>query len=213
MTIVVFGIGGRIGSRIAREAVSRGHAVTGVARDPSRVMEELKGLRVVKGDASDAASISSISRGSEVVISAIGPDLGKGVGTVLLDAARALLSALKEEKGTRLLIVGGAGSLEVAPGQLVMNLPTFKQEWKPLAQSHADALAVYRAEKAVNWTYLSPAALIEPGTRTGSYRTGGDTLVADKAGNSRISMEDYAVAVLDEIEKPKHARKRFTVAY
>ena len=148
-----------------------------------------------------------------LLISAIGPDLGKGVGTVLTDAARALLGALAKAKGTRLIIVGGAGSLEVAPGQLLMNLPSFKPEWKPLAQSHADALAVYRAEKAVDWTYVSPAALIEPGTRTGSYRVGGDTLVADKAGNSRISMEDYAVAVLDEIEKPKHSRKRFTVAY
>jgi putative NADH-flavin reductase len=213
MKIVVFGVSGRIGSRIAQEALRRGHEVTAVARDPSRVKLAHPKLRVTRGDATTPASVAAAVAGHDVVVTSIGPDLSKGVGTVLTDAARALLQGLKQAKVKRLIVVGGAGSLEAAPGLLVMNTPQFPADWKPLAQSHADALAVYRAEKELDWSYLSPAALIEPGTRTGSYRIGGEKLVTDAAGNSRISMEDYAVAILDEVERPRHSRTRFSVAY
>ena len=212
MKIIVFGASGRIGSRIAQEALTRGHEVTAVARDPARLTLTHPKLRVTNGDATKSASVAAAVAGADVVVTSIGPDLSKGVGTVLTDAARALLEGLKKAKVKRLIVVGGAGSLEAAPGVLVMNTPQFPADWKPLAQSHADALAIYRAEKVLDWSYLSPAVLIEPGTRTGSYRVGADAVVADAAGTSHISMEDYAVALLDEVEKPKHSRTRFTVA-
>ena len=94
-----------------------------------------------------------------------------------------------------------------------MDSPQFPADWKPIAKAAADALDVYRKEKSLEWTYLSPAAMIEPGTRTEQYRTGDDKLLSDAHGNSRISMEDFAVAILEEVEKPRHVRKRFTVAY
>ena len=139
--------------------------------------------------------------------------MDKAVGAFLVDAAHALMEGLRKAGTRRLLVVGGAGSLEVAPGKLLMDTPEFPAAWKSLAKSAADALAVYRREKVLEWTYLSPAGFIEPGDRTGKYRTGDDTLVTDGQGKSFISMEDYAVAVVDELEKPRHVRKRFTVAY
>jgi len=211
--IAVIGITGRIGSRIAQEALSRGHEVTGVARDPPKVTLTHPKLRVIKGDALDPASVAAAVAGHDVAVGAIGPDPQKGVGTLLTDAARALIDGVKRAHVRRLLIVGGAGSLEVAPGVLLMDSPQFPADWKPIAKAHADALDVYRKEKSLEWTYLSPAAMIEPGTRTGAYRTGDDKLLSDAHGNSRISMEDFAVAILEEVEKPRHVRKRFTVAY
>jgi hypothetical protein len=151
--------------------------------------------------------------GHDVVIYAVGPDMIKPFGTFLQDAARSLLQGLKSTTVKRLLVVGGAGSLEVAPGVVLMDTPQFPADWIPIAKAHADALAAYQAEKKLEWTHLSPAALIEPGTRTGKYRSDGEKLVSDAQGNSRISIEDYAVALLDEVEKPRHVRARFTVGY
>ncbi len=213
MKIALFGVTGRIGRRIAQEALNRGHSVTAVARDPSRSPLRHERLTVVKGDVTDAAGIAAAVAGHDMVVSAVGPDLSKGVGTLLPDAARALREGLKKGRAKRLLIVGGAGSLEVAPGVLLMDTPQFPAEWKELARSAAEALAVCREETALEWTYLSPAGLIDPGTRTGAYRTGGDKLLTDSDGKSFISMEDFAMAVVDEIEKPRHVRQRFTVAY
>lgn len=212
MKIAVFGITGRIGSRIAQEALSRGHEVTGIARDPTKVNLSHPKLRVTQGDATDPASVAATMSGHDVTVSAVGPDMQKGVGTLLVDAAHSLIEGAKRARAGRLVIVGGAGSLEVAPGVKLMDSPQFPADWKPIARSHADALDAYRREKSLEWTYLSPAAMIEPGKRTGSYRTGDEKLLSDAQGNSRISMEDFAVALLDEVEKPRHTRKRFTVA-
>jgi len=213
MRIVVFGIGGRIGGRVAQEALSRGHEVTGIARDPAKVNLSHPKLRVTKGDATDSASVGAAAETHDVVVNAIGPDMQKGVGTLLVDAARSLLQGMKRARTGRLVVVGGAGSLEVAPGVKLMDSPQFPADWKPIAKAHADALEVYRKEKSVDWAYLSPAAMTEPGERTGSYRTGEEKLLTDGQGNSKISMEDFAVALMDEIEKPRHTRRRFTVAY
>ncbi len=213
MKIAVFGITGRIGSRIAQEALNRGHEVTGISRNPTRGSLKHPRLSTATGTVSDARSVAKLAAGHDAVVSAVGPDMDKPVGSFLVDAARALLDGLAQAGTKRLLVVGGAGSLEVAPGKLLMDIPEFPAAWKALAQSAADALAVYRTDKKLEWTYLSPAGLIDPGTRTGNYRTGDDALVTDSQGKSFISMEDYAVAVLDELEKPRHVRKRFTVAY
>jgi putative NADH-flavin reductase len=125
-----------------------------------------------------------------------------------------LLDGASQAKVKRLIVVGGAGSLEVAPGVRLVDAPAFPAEWKGVGLAHSDALEVYRnSEAEVDWTYVSPPAIIEPGERKGNYRVGGDQLLADEKGDSRISTEDYAVALLDEVEKPRHLRGRFTVAY
>lgn len=146
-----------------------------------------------------------------MVISAYGPK--KGEEETLVQATRSLINGVKRSGVRRLLAVGGAGGLEVAPGVKLVETPEFPDFIKPIALAHQEALEIYLEEEDLNWTNLSPAALIEPGTRTGKYRTGTDQLVTDEQGNSRISAEDYAVAMLDEAENPRFTRKRFTVAY
>ena len=122
------------------------------------------------------------------------------------------MDGLAQARVDRLVVVGGAGSLEVAPGVQLVDTPEFPAAWKGIALAHRDALAVYRGA-ALDWTYISPAALIGPGERTGQYRTGTDQLLTDKEGESRISVEDFAVAFVDEIENQRFARQRMTVAY
>ncbi len=217
MKIALFGANGTIGSRIATEALRRGHQVTAIARDPAAFgaksqPQPLQDVSVVQGDVTDAASVASAVRGHDVVISAVGPG-HSGNFPMLVQAAHALVDGLPRAGVKRLLIVGGAGSLEVAPGQRLMDLPAFPAAWLPYARAHAEALDIYRGNTSLDWTYLSPADHILPGERTGSYRTGGDQLVKDAKGESRISAEDYAIALLDEIERPAHVRQRFTVAY
>ncbi|HUI71330.1 MAG TPA: NAD(P)-dependent oxidoreductase [Spirochaetia bacterium] len=213
MKIVVFGITGRIGIRVAKEALDRGHEVTGVARDPSSATLRHPKLRTARGDVTEASTVALVAAGHDAVVCAVGPTPKDGGVDVILKAPRALMDGLKKVGAKRFLVVGGAGSLEVAPGKVLMDSPDFPAAWKPVAKAAADALALYRKERDLEWTYLSPAALIEPGTRTGSYRTGGEKLLTDAKGTSAISMEDFAIAVVDELEKPRHVRQRFTVAY
>ena len=196
MKLVIFGAAGTIGSRIAAEAEARDHEVTR--------------LRSADADVTDPAAVADAVAGHDAIVSAVGSfaDLG-----LLTRAARALLQGAGDAGVTRLLVVGGAGSLEVAPGQRLVDTPEFPEEWKPSALAHADALEVYRADTSLDWTYVSPAALIEPGERTGAYRIGGEQLLVDEGGDSRISAEDYAIAIVDELEHPTHVRRRITVAY
>ncbi|HKH49754.1 MAG TPA: NAD(P)H-binding protein [Thermoanaerobaculia bacterium] len=174
-------------------------------------------IRLVQGDATDAASVASVVRGADAVVNAISPRPGKHgkPAPSLTDAARALISGLKEAGVKRLAVVGGAGSLEVAPGVALVDTPGFPDAYKPEALEQRDALDVYRAEAGwIDWTYLSPAAMIQPGERTGRYRrTTGDQFLTDAQGNSTISFEDYAVALVDELEEPQHSGRRFGVAY
>ena len=207
MKIALFGATGLIGSRILAEALRRGLRVTVVARDPSKIKPSA-GVEVVRGDASDAASVARAVKGHDAVLSAVG-----GTVEVGRDAAAALPAGLAQAGVKRLLFVGGAGSLEVAPGVQLMDAPDFPAEWKGYARAHGDALQTLRRSEGIEWTSLSPAAMITPGERTGHYRVGGDQLLTDAAGESRISAEDYAVAFLDELENPSHLRRRFTVAY
>jgi hypothetical protein len=213
MKIVVFGITGRIGSRVAKEALDRGHDVTGVARDPSRINLIHPKLRTLKGDVTDGSSVATIAASHDAVVCAVGPSPSDSSIDVIIKAPGALIDGLRRAGIRRFLVVGGAGSLEVTPGRILLDTPDFPAAWKPVAKAAAEALTQYRKEKELEWTYLSPAALIEPGKRTGSYRTGEEKLLTDAKGNSAISMEDFAVAVVDELEKPRHLRQRFTVAY
>jgi len=215
MRIALFGARGTIGQRIAREAGRRGHGVTAVARDPARFVKPADSVDVVRGDVLDPASVAAVVRGHDAVISAVGPaHTADARPQMLVDAARSLIAALDRARVRRLLVVGGAGSLEVAPGVQLVDTPEFPAAWRPVALAARDALAIYRSAPAgLDWTYFSPAALIAPGERTGRYRIGMDRLLTDATGESRISTEDFAVAVLDELERPAHLRQRITVAY
>jgi uncharacterized protein len=218
--IALIGATGMIGQRILNEALSRGHRVTAVMRDPAKLADARPNLAAVKGDVLKPYMIAAAAESNDVVVSAYGPPRD-GDPRLLIDAARSMIEGVgkasrKTGKAIRLIVVGGAASLEVAPGTLLLDSPKFPPAWKPIASAARDALAVYRAEAPaanVDWTYFSPAAFIQPGERTGKFRLGTDQLVADSKGESRISAEDYAVALVDEIEKPQFLRKRFTAAY
>jgi putative NADH-flavin reductase len=216
MKIILFGATGNIGQRIAAEALRRGHEVVGVVRDPERVQSPDPRITLVQGDATDAASVARVAGGADAIVSAISPrPNSRGLpAPSLTAAAKALLAGARKANVKRLLVVGGAGSLEVAPGKRLLDAPGFPDAYKAEAKEAADSLDVYRAEgEGTDWTFLSPAAEIHPGKRTGRYRTTGDRFIADDEGKSTISYEDYAVALMDEIERPKHTGERFGVAY
>jgi putative NADH-flavin reductase len=216
MKIVVFGATGNVGKQIVAEALRRGHDVTGVVRDPAAVKSPDSPVRLVKGDATNADDIARIVRSADAVVSAISPrPNARGLpAPSLAENARALLKGLRNAGVKRVLYVGGASSLEVAPGKALADMPDFPAAYRDEAREGREALAIFRNEaKGLDWTYLSPAAEIAPGMRTGKYRTTGDALLVDNRGKSFITFEDYAVAVLDELEQPKHVGERFGVAY
>lgn len=215
MNIVLFGGTGNIGQRIALEAVERGHDVVAVVRDPERSIAPHPRVRLVRGDATDAASVASVVRGADAVVSAVSPRPGTtGSAPSLVNAARGLIAGLKAAGVKRLVVVGGAGSLEVAPGVMLMDAPGFPEAYRPEAVEGRDSLAVYRAEAdGLDWTFLSPAAEIQAGERTGRYRTTIDQFLTNEQGRSHISYEDFAVALVDELERPQHVGRRFGVAY
>ncbi|WP_439473131.1 NAD(P)-dependent oxidoreductase [Brevundimonas sp.] len=202
MKIVVLGASGRAGSEITKEAAARGHAVTAVARKPEAI-PTAEGVTPIAGDASDAAALAPLLTGADAVISALHFDI----------PMETLLTAVREAGVPRLLITGGAASLEAAPGVRVIDTPEFPEEWKQFALGGIVALDTLRGVADVDWTFFSPAAFIEAGPRLGRYRTGGDQLVTDANGDSKISFADYAIAMVDELEQPKHSRARFTAAY
>lgn len=209
MNVVLYGATGMIGSRIQRELVLRGHTVTAVVRDPSRV-ESNPTVTAVKGDLTDSADVAAKAKGADAIISSYSP--GQGAEDTLLRATHSLIAGATSAGVSRVLVVGGAGSLYVAPGVTVIDSGHLPEEWKAIAIAHSDALEILRTAD-LDWTYLSPAAFIQPGERTGTFRLGKDDLVADAKGDSRISAEDYAIALVDELEQPKHLRQRFTLGY
>jgi putative NADH-flavin reductase len=216
MKLVVFGATGNIGQRVATEALRRGHEVTGVVRDPAAVQSPDPRVRLVKGDATNADSVAEVARGADAVVSAISPrPNARGLPAPSLPAnARALTKGLRAAGVKRVLYVGGASSLEVAPGKALADMTDFPEAYREEAREGREALDVFRNEaKGLDWTYLSPAAEIGPGKRTGKYRTTDDKLLVDDKGKSFITFEDYAAAVLDELERPQHVTKRFGVAY
>jgi hypothetical protein len=203
MKIALIGSTGGVGSRVAAEALSRGHRVTGISRHPEKQAAK-PGLSAVRGDAADAEGLPRLLEGHDAVVSAtrfLGSD------------ARALIAAVKSARVPRLLVVGGAGSLEAAPGVALIDAPQFPAAYKPEASAGREFLNVLRGETELAWTFLSPSAFLSPGERTGKFRLGGDALLVGADGQSRISIEDYAVALVDELETPRHARRRFTVGY
>jgi uncharacterized protein len=203
MKIAIVGATGNVGRRIVDEALSRGHNVTGIARDPFKLRSR-NGLILVKGDANDPSKLGQLLVEHDVVISSI----------MFLHSDIALLvEAVKASGVKRYLVVGGAGSLEVAPGKLLVNQPDFPDFVRAEATKGGEFLNYLKRIKDLDWTFLSPSALFTDGDRTGVFRLGRDELLVGMDGKSWISYEDYSVALLDEIENPKHIQQRFTVGY
>lgn len=202
MKIALIGASGQAGSRILSELSHRRHTVTAIARDTAKI-PALPGVTAAKGDIADPSSLANVLRGHDVIISSVHfTDFDKDK----------LLAAVKGSGVQRYYVVGGAGSLEVAPGVLLNMTPEFPAAVKPESEGGARYLEALKAEPDLNWTYLSPSALFSAGERTGKFRLGTDQLLVGPKG-SAISFEDYAVALVDEIETPRHERRRFTVGY
>jgi uncharacterized protein len=203
MKVAIIGIGGRVGSRLATELLRRGHTVTGIDRRPSRI-DPRPGVTLKQGDATQPTILAPLLAGSDAVLSA---------SRFQTSDANALITSVKKAGVKRLLVVGGAGSLEVAPGKTLVDTPDFPEAYKAESQAGVEFLSALRHEKDLDWTFLSPSAEFAPGERTGKFRLGGDQLLFDTKGKSWVSMEDFAIAMVDELEHPKHSRQRFTVGY
>ncbi|MBP2229025.1 putative NADH-flavin reductase [Azospirillum agricola] len=203
MNVVLLGATGNAGSRILAELLARGHRVTAIARNTASLAPR-GGLTVKSGDVNDAAALAPLLAGHDAVISST---------RFQSTDPQVLLDAIATAGVPRLLMVGGAGSLEVAPGVALIDTPEFPAAYKAEASAGRDALNALRGTESLDWTFLSPSALFAPGERTGRFRLGTDQLLVDGAGNSHVSMEDYAIALVDELETARHSRRRFTVGY
>jgi uncharacterized protein len=203
MKIAVIGASGNAGSRITAELARRGHSVTAIARHPEKIAAQAN-VTSSKGDVMDQAGLARLLAGHDAAISSV---------HFLASDPVKLIGAAKESKVGRYLVVGGAGSLEVAPGVRLVTTPGFPEAYKAEAEKGAGFLDLLRAERELNWTFLSPSALFVAGERTGKFRLGTDQLLTASDGKSSISFEDFAVALADEIERPAHIRQRFTVGY
>jgi putative NADH-flavin reductase len=203
MKIAVIGASGNAGSRITKELAGRGHAVTAIARNTGKIALQ-HNVTARACDVMDQAALAQLLAGHDVAVSSVH----------FLDSDPAkLIGAAKAAGVGRYLVVGGAGSLEVGPGVRLVTTPNFPAQYKAEAEKGGAFLDLLRAEKELNWTFLSPSALFVPGERTAKFRLGTDQLLTDKDGKSWISFEDFAVALADEIERPAHIKRRFTVGY
>ncbi len=203
MKIAIAGASGRAGSRITAELARRGHQVTAIARNPDKI-ERLANVTAVKGDVLDQAGLTRLWSGHDAAVSSI---------HFTASDPEKLIGAARDSRVGRYLVVGGAGSLEVAPGVRLVTTPGFPAQYKAEAEKGAAFLDLLRLQKDLNWTFLSPSALFIEGERTGKFRLGTDQLLTASDGKSWISFEDFAVALADEIERPAHLRARFTVGY
>jgi putative NADH-flavin reductase len=203
MKVALVGASGNVGSKILTEALSRGHEVTGIVRNPEKLSPHPR-LVAKKGDVDDETGLSKLLAGHDAAISA--------VHFTAFDPKK-LIAAVKGSGVGRYLVVGGAGSLEVKPGLMLVETPDFPALYKHEAMAGVAYLKMLQDENDLNWTFLSPSAVIAPGRRTGTFRLGKDQLLVGADGKSFISQEDYAIAMVDELERPTHPRSRFTVGY
>lgn len=213
MKIALIGATGFVGSALLKEALDRGHDVTAIVRHPEKLPPHTK-LHPKKCDVYNADEVARLVTSHDAVISAFSPSkTDPEIREKHVQGIKTMLAAMKQAGIKRLLVVGGAGSLEVKPGLRVIDTPDFPEQWKGTARATADVLQLLRREHDIEWTCLSPSAILQPGMRTGTFRLGTDQLLVDANGQSRISTQDYAVAMINEVERPAHIRQRFTVGY
>ena len=213
--MVIIGATGYVGSAILKEALGRGHQVKAIVRDPSKLTLIHPHLKVVGGSVTDTDFLSRELAKSDAVISAFNPGWSNpNIYEETLEGYGSILCAVRNSGVHRFLMVGGAGSLLVAPGRQLMDEPDVPKKLLPgirgMAKVYTDLLL---PEKSVDWVFLSPAANMAPGERTGKFRLGKDELIVDESGDSNISVEDFAVAMIDELEQEKHHQERFTLGY
>ena len=217
MKIALIGATGFVGSAILKEALNRGQQVTAVLRHPEKLSIKDKNLKVIAGDVMDTEKLSELMKGNDAVVSAYNPGWSNpDIYNEFLKGSLSIQAAVKKSGIKRLITLGGAGSSYIAPNLQLIDTPEFPAEWKAGALAARDYLNILRKEDQLDWTFVTPAIEMHPGTsgvRKGIYRTGLENPVFDENKKSIISVEDVAVAVVDELEKPKHVRQRFTIAY
>lgn len=212
--ILLIGATGNIGQRILTEALGKGYLVTAASRHPVEPALRDPRLKVIKGNLLDEAALPLLIKGHDVVISAISAS-GSSTPEQFKKANDNLITALKGHPNQRLIVVGGAGNTEIAPGLRVVDSPvmdSLPEEWKPDIYAHKYVLDQYKVSD-LNWTYFSPARDIEAGERTGNYRLGAGNMIMDANGNSNISMEDYAAALVDEIANKQYIKQHMSIGY
>jgi uncharacterized protein len=218
MKIALIGASGFVGSKILAEALRRGHHVTAIIRRPRRIPPH-RNLTVVEGDVLRRDELARILAGHDVVISSYNPARGVPGPEVFhrhVRGHRAILSAAKKSGVKRFLAVGGAASLKTPAGIEFLDSPEFPAAFEPFKPGIRGTRELYymlQKEPGLDWVFLSPSVMIAPGRRTAKFRLGNDHVLYDDQGKSQISLEDYAVAMVDEVERPKHHRERFTVGY
>jgi uncharacterized protein len=213
--IVLIGASGFIGSAILKEALARGHKVKAVVRNPEKISIKSPDLTVEAGDVSSSSLVSKLCRGADAVISAYNPGWqNPDIASDTMKIYPSILEGVKKSGVKRFLVVGGAGSLFISPGLRLMDAGIIPEPFLPAVKSLAGFyLENLSAEQELDWVFFSPAGNIAPGERTGKFRLGKNDMITDAKGKSNISVEDYAVAMLDEFEKPSHHRERFTIGY
>lgn len=213
MKVALLGATGFVGSALLKEALDRGHIVTAILPHPEK-LEKREGLTAKAGDVYDTTSLATLIQGNDAIISAFNP--GWKDPKLYDDQVRgtaSIIAAIKKAGIKRVLWVGGAGGLEVKPGVRVVDSPDLPSWVRPGSLATIEALDQLRKEPQLEWSYLSPSAEMKSGQRTGKFRLGNDELLVDANGKSQISVQDYAVAMIDELERPNHVRRRFTVGY
>ena len=213
--VVLIGASGFVGTAILNELLNRGHKVTAIVRDPTKVTASNPNLKVIQADVTDTDVLIEASKGKDAVISAYNPGWkNPNIYEETLKNYPLIVDSVKKAGVERLLIVGGAGTLFYAPGKMVMDADDVPAKLLPGIKSLGEFyLNTLRKENDIDWIFLSPAANMTPGERTGKFRIGKDDLVVDVNGDSNISVEDYAVAMVDELEQKKYHKERFTIGY
>jgi putative NADH-flavin reductase len=217
MKIALIGATGFVGSAILKEALSRGIRITAILRHPEKLSVTDKNLQAVRGDVKDTEKLAELLKGNDAVVSAYNPGWSNpDIYNEFLKGSQSIQAAVRKSGIKRLITVGGAGSSYIAPNLQLIDTPEFPAEWKAGALAARDYLNILKKEDQLDWTFVTPAIEMHrgtSGTRKGVYRTGLENPVFDENKRSVISVEDLAVAIVDELEKPRHIRQRFTVAY
>lgn len=217
MKIALIGASGFVGTAILDEALNRNHEVVAIVRNPENISTQNKNLTLKKGDILDESTVANLVKDCDVVVSAYNPGWSNpDIYNEFLRGSNSIQNGVKEAQVERYIVIGGAGSLEIAPGLQAVDTPEFPQAIKPGATAARDYFNILKEEKDLNWTFFSPAFEMHQGTsgvRKGKYRLGLDNPVFDENGRSVLSVEDLAMVIVDEIEKPKYSRQRFTAAY
>ena len=213
MKLAIIGATGFVGSAVLQEALQQGHDVTAIVRHPEKLAAH-PSLTAKAVSVFDEAALADVLRGHDAVISAYNPGwTNPNIQSQMIEGSAHIVNATKQAKVPSLLVVGGAGSLEVAPGVQLVDTPQFPAEWKEGALGAREVLNQLKNEKELNWRFISPAVFLEPGKRTGQFRYGDDAVLFNDDQPARISVEDLAVAIVEEIAAPRYNQRRFTVAY